>query len=177
VRKKANIEYLQRLTDFPENYPAKPVDISNFIKIDFDPLTQFNQLKQYQHVFNKDEDQDDPFPKSPTTQVLENYKLKEPQPDVHAIAKDTPPPLISRQDGYCSSSNDEDSHDDGSSTDEDNIRASQTKRWGDFSNHNAPASNEDDAQALLIANITHLAVGSLGRNQPKRAMLSLRPRT
>jgi hypothetical protein len=97
---KANIEYLQRLKDLPDNYPAKPVEISKFIKIDFDPLAQFHQLKQYQHLFNKDEDQDDPPPRTET--VLENYKLKEHQPKEDIDEDTPPPPLISRHDGYCS---------------------------------------------------------------------------
>jgi hypothetical protein len=147
MRMKANIEYLQRLKDLPDEYPEKPVDILKFIKIDVDPLAQFHQMEQYHHVFNKDEDQDDPPPRPET--VLENYKLEEHQP-IEDIDEDTPPPLISRHDGYCSSSDDEDSSDDDddtTSTNEDNVKVPRTKHWTDLLRRHASATRNNDAQA------------------------------
>jgi hypothetical protein len=81
----------------PDKYPAKPVDISKFIKINFGPLAQYNQLKEYQQLFsNKNEDHNDiPIP-VPAKLVcpLEDHTLKELPVATEDEDEDEPPPLL-----------------------------------------------------------------------------------
>jgi hypothetical protein len=45
VRIKANIEFLRKLINLPDQHPPKPRNISNQIQINVDPLAQYGQLQ------------------------------------------------------------------------------------------------------------------------------------
>jgi hypothetical protein len=68
---------------------------------------------------------------------------------MQVIHNDTPPPLISRYDAYCSSSYDDDSSDDDEASEDEETAAQplQIKRWVDFSSNDASASEIGNAQA------------------------------
>jgi hypothetical protein len=75
---KANIEFLQKLINLPDQYPPKPIDISNQIQINFDPLAQYRQLQELSKLSHSNDYHYDfsyatPLPKH---RPREDYKQK-----------------------------------------------------------------------------------------------------
>jgi hypothetical protein len=73
---KANIEFLQKLINLPDQHPPKPLKISNQIQINVDPLAQYRQLQELSQLPHNNDDHYDfssatPLPKH---RPFEDYK-------------------------------------------------------------------------------------------------------
>jgi hypothetical protein len=94
---KANNEYLHNIINLPEKYPSKPIEISKFVTINFDPLTQYHNLKYLSQIFSDNDDISPPFAPPKRCPPETHNRNDNPTRYDNDSDDDEPPPLVNRR--------------------------------------------------------------------------------
>jgi hypothetical protein len=181
VRMKANLGFLQKLINLPDQYPRKPLDISNQIQINFDPLTKYRQWQEFSQLSHSKDDHFDfssPTP-LPKYRSLEDYNQKGGTGDNINNNGNVNLPLIQRRCAVTDpeTSNDNEppplrrrryddslSSDDGSDDNDESPHLPSHEDDGDATNFNSPPVVRKKSMRLAFINHAFVEAANLSRD-------------